>query len=534
MSNQRKSLISDHLFNFPNPVLALSDCSSTSMSEIAETVQALRANIAEKTRSTELTVEYLKRLERILNMAFEPLADALKKDFNRPTFETMMAEYSAILGELSYFIKNCHSMLKEKPHHGIPSSFSTLSIEIEKIPLGTVLIVTPFNYPLMLSLSPLIGAFACGNNVVLKLPGDQLPHFSNVLKKILDNVFDKKHVFVVTGGVKESTELLNDVKFDKILFTGSTRVGKIVQEAAAKTLTPVVLELGGKSPVFVTKSAKSLDTLCKRLLWGKFTNSGQTCVAPDYVLVDESMYENFIETLEIEFNKAYKDIVPESDFSHLINAAAFERLTGYLKSTKGKILLGGSVSEKNNFIQPTVVTNVDWDDSLMKDEIFGPILPIIKYKSLDDAIDKVIAEHDTPLSMYILGNNKEEIAKIKRIRSGSLAINEFLMAAGCHATPFGGLGTSGTGSYHSKWSVDAFTHSRTVMKQPIWAELLLKARYYPYTEGNFFTVSFFAGLPDFPVFSLRSFFVYLLIFVWGGALGFYGKDIYNFASGVFK
>lgn len=501
------------------------------MTQITEGVQLLQESIAVKTRSTELTIEYLKRFESLLCMGFEPMANALKADFNRPTFETLATEYTAVLGELSYFISNINSLIKEGPRGRIPSAFSTVNIEIEKIPLGTILVVSPFNYPLLLSLSPLIGAFAAGNNVVLKLPGDQLPNFTNVLQKMIENVFDKKHVFVVSGGVPESTELFNDVKFDKIIFTGSTKVGKIVQEAAAKTLTPVILELGGKSPVFVTKSVSSLDTLVKRLLWGKFTNSGQTCVAPDYVLVDEQVYEKFIEKLDLEFNKTYKDITPESDFAHLVNAAAFNRLTGYLKNTKGKVLLGGSVSEKSNFIQPTVITNVDWDDALMSDEIFGPILPIIKYKSLEDTISKVISEHDTPLSMYILGNDKKEIEMIKRIRSGSIAINEFLMTAGCHATPFGGVGTSGNGNYHSKWSIDSFTHQRTIMKQPIWAESLLSNRYYPYTDSKFFMISFITSLPDLPVIHLKSIFFYLLLISFGAICGFYGEDIYRFVNG---
>lgn len=501
------------------------------MTEITERVQLLKESISEKTRSVELTIEYLKRLEKLLCMGFEPMANALKKDFNRPTFETLATEYTAVLGELAYFISNISSLVKEAPNGKIPSAFSTINIEIEKIPLGTILVISPFNYPLLLSLSPLIGAFAVGNNVVLKLPGDQLPNFTSVLKKMLESVFDKNHVCVIDGGVSESTELLNDVKFDKIMFTGSTKVGRIVQEAAAKTLTPVILELGGKSPVFVTKSASSLDTLVKRLLWGKFTNSGQTCVAPDYILVDEDIYDKFIGKLETEYNNTYKDITQESDFAHLINAGAFERLTGYLKATKGKVLLGGSVSEKTNFIQPTVVTNVEWDDALMKDEIFGPILPIIKYTSLEDTVSKVIKEHDTPLAMYILGKNKKEINTIKRIRSGSLAINEFLMTAGCHSTPFGGVGTSGNGNYHSKWSIDSFTHQRTVMKQPIWAEFLLSNRYYPYTDSKFFMISFITSMPDLPVIHFTSLVLYLILFGLGSLCGFYGNDIYNFIYG---
>lgn len=501
------------------------------MTEITERVQLLKEEACTKTRSIELTTEYLKRFERMLCMGFEPMANALKADFNRPTFETLATEYTAVLGEIAYFIGSIGSLLKEGPHGRIPSVFSTINIEIEKISLGTVLVISPFNYPLILSLSPFIGAFAAGNNVVLKLPGDQLPNFTSVLKKMIESVFDKKHVFVVTGGIPESTELLNDVKFDKIIFTGSTKVGKIVQEAAAKTLTPVILELGGKSPVFVTKSASSLDTLVKRLLWGKFTNSGQTCVAPDYVLVDEEIYTHFIEKLEIEFNHTYKDINAESDFSHLINDASFNRLAGYLKASKGKVLVGGAVSAASNFIQPTVVTNVSWDDALMKDELFGPILPIITYKSLEETVSKVIAEHDTPLAMYIMGSSQKEIDIIKRIRSGSIGINEFLMTAGCHATPFGGVGTSGMGNYHSKWTIDAFTHQRTVMKQPIWAEILLSNRYYPYTDSKFFMISFLTSLPDLPVIHLSTVLFYLMLIGFGAVGGYYGNDICNYIRG---
>lgn len=493
------------------------------MKELAASVDFLSTSFSSSPRSVHESINYLQKFEKQLSAAFQPLAQAIKDDFNKPIFESYSCEYSEVLGELNYFIKNIKSMLACSSPESLSVAFSTLNTTIEKIALGTVLIISPFNYPLLLALSPFIGAFASGNNVVLKLPGDQLPRFSSALKMLMDSVFNGSEVLVVTGGVSESTELLNNCTFDKILFTGSTRVGRIVQEAAAKKLTPTVLELGGKSPAFVTKNScvnSSLKTIAKRLLWGKFTNAGQTCVAPDYLLVDATISDEFITIIKEIYNEDYKNINSQTDFTHIINESSFSRISEYLEKTKGEILCGGSTEKSALFIQPTIVGNVDWDDVLMEDEIFGPVLPIIKYESLDKVISEVKNRHDTPLSMYILSSDKNDIKAIKQIRSGSICINETLMTAGCSSTPFGGIGTSGFGNYHSKWTVSTFTHERTVMEQPMWAEFLLKSRYFPYKDGNLTQLKLIGRLPELPIARIKQFTVYLVVFLLGAIFSY--------------
>lgn len=496
---------------------------STIKQEIKENQLQLVSAFATNPRSKDESLALLRKFRDVLSESFDPIADAIKQDFNKPKLEVYLTEYSQIISEMSNIISQFDSMMEASSNPALPIAFATLKTHIEKIALGTVLIISPFNYPLILTLSPFVGAIAAGNNVVIKLPYDQLPNFSTVLKKLIESIFPKDQVMVVNGGIEESQTLLNECKFDKIFFTGSTHVGKIVYKAASENLTPVVLELGGKSPVFITENLdlNSLNILVDRLLWGKFTNAGQTCVAPDYVLVHEKVYKPFMETLLKRFNSTYKDVGSNSDFSHIINESGFNRLTSLLGMTKGKILTGGNSNRETLFIEPTIIENIKWDDAVMKEELFGPILPIIQYNSsLRDVINKVTADHDCPLAAYLFSSSNEDLTTLRTyLRSGSISINETLLAAGCFIAPFGGIGKSGMGNYHSNWTIDAFTHERTIIKQPIWAEPLVKIRYFPYTVSNFKTAKKLEIIPDIPIKKLKKLGVCFLLFLLGWILG---------------
>lgn len=496
---------------------------TTKLEYIKDTHKTLTETFTNSPRSKNESIELLKRFRNKMSLSFDVISDSIKHDFNKPKEEVYITEFSEAIAEMDHIISNINSMLKSPPTNSLPISFSTLKTKIEKIALGTILIISPFNYPLILAVSPLVGAIASGNNVVLKLPYDQLPNFSNELKRIIESVFPKDQVMVVNGGIPESEFLLHECKFDKIFFTGSTNVGKIVYKAASEKLTPVVLELGGKSPVFITKNInlKSIDTLIDRLLWGKFTNSGQTCVAPDYLLVDESVYEPVIRSLLNRFNLSYSKVDKDCNFSHIINEKGFDRLISSIKETKGSILAGGNSDRKSLFIQPTIVTDIEWNDPLMVGEIFGPILPIIKYNSsIKEIVKKVALMHDCPLATYVFSESENDLNIIKQfLRSGSISINETLMAAGCFVTPFGGIGNSGFGNYHSRWTIDTFTHERAILKQPIWAETLIRARYFPYTQSNLKSLKLLENVPEIPVENIKRSIFILLIFISGWILG---------------
>lgn len=501
-------------------VLILTDYymgNNTPMEDIKNHHAILTREFRTNRRTAEESKALLKKFSQVLSESFEPLSEAIKLDFNKPELEFLVAEFGQALSETKHIVANLDKFLKTEASSSVPISFASMSYDVEKIALGTVLIISPFNYPLILALSPLSGAIAAGNNVVLKLPYDQLPHFCAALKSLLESVFSEKVLYVVNGGVPEAQLLLNECKFDKIFFTGSTNVGREVYMAASKTLTPVVLELGGKSPVFITENVdlKAIDTLMNRLLWGKFSNAGQTCVAPDYVLVESSVYDKVMKSLFRQFESFFA-FNEESDFSHIINERGFERLSHLLNNTKGKIT-GGNTDKGSFFVSPTLVSDIDWDDILMVSEIFGPILPIIKYEgSLLSVIKKVEIAHDCPLAAYLLSASRDDEDVIrKQLRSGALVVNEFLMSAGCYVLPFGGIGASGFGNYHGKWTIDAFTHERAVLHQPLWAEILLDNRYYPYTKQKLSVFKLLLKLPEIPIGTIKNSLIYMAVFFIG-------------------
>jgi len=436
-----------------------------------------------------LTVQ--NRLNQLRNLYYVLLdhqtqfEDALSKDFNRSRFETSRLELAQVFGEILYVMQHLESWSKPQKVDYLPLSFGTTYSTVEKIPLGVILIIAPFNYPIVLSLSPIIGAIAAGNTVVFK-PSELTPNCSTLLTEVLQSCFDYPIVSVVNGGITETQKLL-EPKFDKIMFTGSGHVGKIISKAAAEHLTPVILELGGKSPCFLTSNCKTtkIKALLSRIIWSSFVNSGQTCVAVDYLLVHESIYSTVVQESTKILKEFYCNITEKSDFTHLIDRKSFKRTMTTLQRTKGKKISFGVSHEDTNFIPPTLICDVSWDDETMQSENFAPILPIIKYSSLEDVVSEVKTEHDTPLACYIFSEDPQEQRYIlNNLRSGGVCINETMMHVGLYTAPFGGIGDSGYGNYHGKWSFDSFSHSRTVLKQPLWAEFLIKARYPPYTRKN--------------------------------------------------
>ena len=341
-------------------------------------------------------------------------------------------------------------------------------------PLGVTLIIGAWNYPYQLSISPAIAAIAAGNTVVLK-PSEISVATSALLAKIINNIFDAEFFKVIEGGVQETTELLKQ-KFDKIFFTGSTTVGKIIYEAAAKNLTPVTLELGGKSPVIIDKTC-NLKICVKRLVWAKFLNAGQTCIAPDYVCIDESIKVEFLKQLTQEI-KASNFKIENNNYVQIINKKNMQRLVSLINPEK--IYLGGTFSYEESTIEPTVLTNVSFNDKIMEDEIFGPILPIITYDNIDEIITQIKIK-PKPLACYIFSNNTTFVKKIeKEISFGSGAINDAIMQISNENLPFGGVGNSGFGSYHGEYGFKAFSHYKSILKKSTLFEPSLK--YFPLTN----------------------------------------------------
>ena len=331
-----------------------------------------------------------------------------------------------------------------------------------------------WNYPYQLSLSPVVAAIAAGNTCIVK-PSEIAENTMKAMAKIINENFSQEFLFVAEGGVAETTEILK-LKFDKIFFTGSPRVGQIVYEAAAQHLTPVTLELGGKSPAIVTGSA-DFEVAAKRIVWGKFLNAGQTCVAPDYILVDGKVKDSFLDSLKSYIQKY--NYQPDSEhYTQIINDRNFERLINLID--RNKVYLGGSSIPEKRYIEPTILDNVTWDDAVMQEEIFGPILPVLTFKNFNDALSQ-IAAYEKPLSAYLFTDKSEEKEQfVSKISFGGGCINDVVMHLSNDHLPFGGVGNSGMGNYHGKYGFDAFSHKKAVLSRATWGEPDLK--YPPYTE----------------------------------------------------
>ncbi|MEM9535867.1 MAG: aldehyde dehydrogenase [Cyanobacteria bacterium P01_E01_bin.45] len=426
-----------------------------------------------QTKSLEFRLKQLGCLKQAIIDRQEDILVAAKADLGRPAFEAYFE--IATLAEVNKALKDLTRWMRpEKVKLGIDQFPGSAWRQPE--PLGVVLIIGPWNYPFQLMMSPLVGAIAAGNCAVLK-PSEHAPHTSKVVADIVNAAFEPDYVAVFEGEVDTSQQLLKE-KFDHIFFTGGTEVGRIIMQEAAKTLTPVTLELGGKSPCIVDADVK-LDVAARRIAWGKFINAGQTCIAPDYILVDRRIQDAFIEQMRTTIAEFFGDNPEQSsDFGRIIHDRHFDRLVQFLSDAQ--VAIGGDNDRDRRYIAPTVLNNVSWDDAVMQEEIFGPILPVQVYDSLDEAISK-INSRPKPLALYVFSSSSDVQERVlNSTSSGGACINDTVMHVGVDTLPFGGVGDSGIGAYHGKFTFDTFSHYKSVLKKGLWLDL--KWRYAPYTE----------------------------------------------------
>ncbi|SCU78434.1 LAME_0A04478g1_1 [Lachancea meyersii CBS 8951] len=438
-----------------------------------------------KKEDLKLRLEQLQKLYYGLKDHEDEIVDALKKDFNRSRLETFVIELIPLYNHLLHLIENLPRHIEPEKISESGDLFKLSSVKVERISLGCVLVISPFNYPVLLALDPVAAAIGCGNSVILK-PSEQTPAAAQVMEKILRAALSPSWVRVVHGAVNETSALIKNPNFDKIFYTGSTKVGRIVAQEAAKNLVPVTLELGGKSPVFITEhlAPAKLKAALSRVFFGAFSNSGQTCVAADYLLVHESHLAQVRKLTTEVLDEFWPTVDPSTINTSMIHEAAYKGAMEKLNATGGQKVRPTNVSDNlpNRCIAPTVVFDVGWDDSLMEAENFSPVLPVISYRDLNDVVAKVMQQHRNPLALYIFSQEQQEIDRIMTmIKSGGCVINDTMVHVIALDAPFGGIRESGQGNYHGFWSFSAFTHERTVVKQPFWIEFINGVRYPPFS-----------------------------------------------------
>ncbi|OJV55750.1 MAG: aldehyde dehydrogenase [Bacteroidetes bacterium 43-16] len=430
---------------------------------------------SQQTKDLDFRKANLLKLKKLLIEKEQAMNEAIEKDFGKSAFETYITELSAVLQEIDYYVKNMRTLARPgKVWTNLLNLPGKSRIYTE--PLGVVLVIGAWNYPYQLSLCPMVAAMAAGNCCILK-PSELPAHTMQVMTQLINTNFDPAYIHVVPGGVEETTALL-ECPFDKIFFTGSTKVGRIVYEAAAKHLCPVTLELGGKSPAIVTADA-NLEVAARRITWGKFLNAGQTCVAPDYVLVEEKVKQAFIEQMKAQVQKNDYH-AGASHYTQIINERNFNRLLSLMD--RDKVILGGDSDKSKRFIAPTLLTGVSTGDAIMQEEIFGPLLPILSFSDYRQALEQV-ADGEKPLSAYLFSNNqKEQQLFLDHISFGGGCINDVIVHLTNNRMPFGGVGHSGMGSYHGKFGFDTFSHKKSVLNKATWGEPDLK--FPPYTASK--------------------------------------------------
>ncbi|MEA5006505.1 MAG: aldehyde dehydrogenase [Rikenellaceae bacterium] len=430
---------------------------------------------SQQTKDLAFRKRELLKLKGLLKANEEKLYGAIYEDFAKSKFDTYTTELSIMYSEIDYFLKNISRLSKPEKIKTNMINFPGKS-RIYYEPLGCTLIIGAWNYPYQLTLLPVITAVAAGNTCIIK-PSELPANTMNIMAEIINNNFPPEFLYVVQGGVEETTELLK-FPYDKIFFTGSPKVGRIVYEAAARNLTPVTLELGGKSPVIVTKSA-DLRIAAKRIVWGKFLNAGQTCIAPDYLLVEECVRNRLLELIGERIGCS--NYVDGSDnYVKIINKRNFERVVKMIDSTK--VVYGGGFNQDTLYIQPTIMDNVGWDDAVMQEEIFGPVLPVIGFTDFEKALEKILS-FEKPLSAYLFSNDERQKRSFtSKISFGGGCINDTIMHIANDKLPFGGVGNSGIGNYHGKFGFMAFSHQKAVFEKPNKGEFDLK--YPPYTESK--------------------------------------------------
>ncbi len=444
---------------------------NTSLQALLESQQLFFAS--GKTRGLSFRKEALKKLRSAILMHEEELYQALHKDLHKSSFESYATEIGFVLDELRFHLKKLHKWTQPKRVSSSLVSFPARGYKTHE-PLGTVLIIAPWNYPFQLMVAPLIGAISAGNTVIIK-PSEIAENTALVIEKIINSSFEKGYIHVVTGGVEISQALLK-LRFNHIFFTGSSHVGKIVMQAAAKQMIPVTLELGGKSPCIVDETAP-LKLTARRIVWGKLLNAGQTCIAPDYLYVHEKIKEPLIKAIIAAIKKAYgEDARKSPDFPRIITRANMERLTTLLDGAK--IAYGGHYDKEEKYFEPTILDEVSFDLPVMQQEIFGPILPVLTFSDPEEIISQVNAR-PRPLSLYVFSKSRTFQKKIiSSIPAGGVTVNDTLMHIASNKLPFGGVGDSGMGKYHGYFSFEIFSNAKPVVYRGTWIDIPI--RYAPY------------------------------------------------------
>ena len=453
--------------------------------EIQKIVEKQRAYFATgATRPVAFRLDALKRLEAAIKDREEQLHQALKQDLNKSGFESYMTETGLTLSELTYMRKHLKSYCRRDGRLTPMSQFHGKSFVLRE-PYGVVLIMSPWNYPFMLCIEPLVGAIAAGNCCILK-PSAYAPATSAAIRELVESVFPPEYVAVVEGGRAENTALLEQ-RFDYIFFTGGVTVGKLVMEKASRYLTPVTLELGGKSPCIIDRTA-DLKVAAKRLAFGKYLNGGQTCVAPDYLLIQEEVKETFLGYFEKTVREMFGEKpLKNPDYPKIINQKHFDRLTGLMKS--GKLRMGGETDPETLQIAPAVLDQVTPEDPVMQEEIFGPILPVLTFREIGEA-EQFVREREKPLACYIFTRDKAvERRLLGSLSFGGGCVNDTIIHLATSRMGFGGVGNSGMGSYHGRKSFETFSHEKSIVKKYNWIDLPI--RYQPYTKAKERLLRFF-------------------------------------------
>ena len=429
-------------------------------------------------------IEALKKIHAYIKAHEKEITDALTADLGKSALEGFMCEAGLVLGEISYMLKNIRKFARDESRATPITNFAAKSF-VKKSPRGAVLIMSPWNYPFLLTMDPLVDALAAGNTVVVK-PSAYSANTSRVIAELIKNCFAPEYVAVVTGGRAENQCLLEQ-KFDYIFFTGSQAVGREVLRKAAENLIPVTLELGGKSPCIVDKTAK-ISLAATRIVWGKFLNCGQTCVAPDYILCHESVKDKLVEELKKQISAQFgNDPLNNPTYGKIINQKHFERLCNLI--VKSKLVCGGKSDAAKLKIEPTVMANVTWDDAVMGQEIFGPVLPILTYKT-DEEMMNIVNSRSKPLALYLFTSNKKlEKTVLSRCQFGGGCINDTIVHLATNNMGFGGVGESGMGAYHGKVGFDTFSHKKSIVNKKTWIDVNM--RYQPYTGFKEFLLRMF-------------------------------------------
>lgn len=430
-----------------------------------------------KTNDINFRIDNLRKLKEVIKVNENKILEALNKDLGKSNFESYATEIGIVYDEINVHIKNIKKWARRERKKSSIIYYPSKSY-VYKEPYGVTLIIGPFNYPFQLVIAPLIGAISAGNTAIIK-PSENTKNISILLEEVINENFEEEYLKVVSPlEGKEAVSYLLEFPFDYIFFTGSVRVGKIIMEKAAKNLTPITLELGGKSPCIVDSDAK-LELAAKRIVWGKFLNAGQTCVAPDYLCVHKNIKEKLLKLIISEIHKQFgEEIKTSPDYPRIVNNNSLTRLSNYIKD--GEVYYGGSFDDLELYMEPTILVNTDVNSAVMTEEIFGPILPVIEFDNIENIID-FINRREKPLALYYFSESKKNINYILRATtSGGVTINDTIIHVANGNLPFGGVGNSGIGNYHGKASFDTFTHKRSVMKRGTFVEFNI--RFAPYKE----------------------------------------------------